>query len=221
MTQSRDGDWYPDSSGKQGQMNWDGQQWHKGIPEIPRPADHPLVQSISTSPQPRHRRAVTAALCVALAVLAGVVVLAGYLLVQQSSRSQPRTAQPALASERSPSLTTSLGPIPASLYFKTSWGTSCQVTVQQVTCQTCVPGQVITNAYTCTDPAPEVAINTAGMVNHNPGDIGSSPDTQQLANGESYHANGWTIVVSGGWARFINDTTGHGMAVAPQNSNSF
>ena len=51
--------------------------------------------------------------------------------------------------------------------------------------------------------------------------MASSSNAQQLSNGQTYHADGWTIVTSGGWARFINDTTGHGMAVAPQNFDSF
>jgi hypothetical protein len=166
-------------------------------------------------------------------IVAALGVIGTYLLTQHSRESQTPTAQPAPASGQIPTAQSappsgqtpqpapSSTPTSTSQYFKTSWGTSCQVTAQQVTCQTCIPGQRITNAYTCTDPAPEVAVNTAGIVDRNPGTIGSSSDIQQLSNGQTYRADGWTIVASGGWARFINDTTGHGMAVAPQNFDSF
>ncbi len=172
------------------------------------------------------------ALCLAVAVLVAMVGIISYLLLKQSHPSQTATTQPALPSsvptvQPAPSSgpTTQTAPSSASTatsqYFATSWGTSCQVTTEQVTCQTCIPGQVITNAYTCTDPAPDVAVNTAGIVDKNPSDIGSSADMQRLSNGQTYHANGWTVVASGGWARFINDTTGHGLAIAPQNFDSF
>ena len=215
-------DWYPDPSGKPGLMYWDGHQWHTGIPETPPPADQPPAQPISTTPQPRSHAALITALVVTVAVLVFMVGIASYLLLQHSHASQTSsTAQSApsgpTAQPPSPS-----GPTSSTFqYFKTRWGTSCQVTAEQVTCQTCVPGQVITNAYTCTDPAPGVAVTPTGIVDRNPGNIGSSSDIQQLSDGQTYHASGWTIVASGGWARFINDTTGHGMAVAPQNFDSF
>lgn len=225
-------DWYPDPTGKPGLMYWDGQQWHKDIPDTPSPADRPTARPISTTPRPPRQAAVITALCVTVAVLIGIVGITTYLLLKQShpakiSRAQPTSAsfvptvQPAPTSAQPAQPAPSPTSIPTSEYFNTSWGTSCQVTAEQVTCQTCVPGQVITNAYTCTDPAPEVAVNTAGIVDRNPRDVGSSSDIQQLSDGHTYHANGWTIVASGGWARFINDTTGHGMAVAPQNFDSF
>lgn len=186
---------------------------HENLSETRRP--------IAKTPQPQHNRPVIAVICLAIAVLVGVVVIVGYLYVERSARTQTPAAQPAPAATQNPPLTPSLGSSPASSYFKTSWGTSCQVTGKRVACQTCVPGHVITNAYTCTNPAPEVAINTAGIVDRNPQKIGSSSDMQQLSNGQTYHSKGWTIVASGGWVRFINDTTGHGMAVAPQNFESF
>jgi hypothetical protein len=139
--------------------------------------------------------AVVTTLCTAISVLAATV-------------SQPTTPSYRLVSW-SPS------------HFKTSWGVSCEVNADSASCQSCVPGQVITNAYTCSDPAPGVAVTAAGIVNHNAGAVGSSPDSQPLVSGQTYHDNGWTIVASGGWARFINDATGHGMAVAAQNFDSF
>lgn len=225
-------DWYPDPSGKPGRMYWDGQQWHKDIPETLPPAEPSRAQAIATAAQPQRGAALITALWVAIAALVGTVAVAGYLLVKQSHRSQTPTAQPAPASPvptvrrpptsaQNPPLAPPSRAVPASTYFKTLSGTSCLVTAEQVTCQTCIPGDVITTVYTCTDPAPEVAVNTAGIVDRNPADIGSSSAMQQLSNGQTYHANGWTIVASGGWSRFINDATGHGMAVAAQNFDSY
>jgi len=131
--------------------------------------------------------------------------------VQSASASAP-TAQPAPSSAPRP---------PTPSYFKTQIGRICEVTAQQVTCQSCIPGERITNAYTCTDPAPGIAVNTAGTIDDNPAAISSYSDVQQLTVGGTQHANGWTIVSDGAWTRFINDATGHGMAVAPQNRDSF
>jgi hypothetical protein len=226
-------DWYPDPAGKRGLRYWDGQQWHKDIPGTPPPIEAPPAWPMSTTPRAQGRAAAIAALCVAVAVLVVVVGIATYLLLKQSqpaktSPAQATSASSAPASQPAPTSGQTAQPAPSSAptapafqYFNTPWRTRCQVSAEQVTCQTCVPGQVITNAYTCTDPAPGVAVTTAGIVNRNPADIGSSSDLQPLSDGQTYHASGWTIVASGGWARFINDTTGHGMAVAPQNFDSF
>ena len=51
--------------------------------------------------------------------------------------------------------------------------------------------------------------------------IDSSSGIQQLSNGETYHALGWTIAGVDGWARFSNDSTGHGGDFAPQNYRQF
>ena len=131
--------------------------------------------------------------------------------MQSASASGP-TAEPAPSSAPPPH---------KPLYFKTQLGRICEVTAQQVTCQSCIPGERITNAYTCTDPAPGIAVNTAGTIDDNPAAISSYSDVQQLTVGGTQHANGWTIVSDGAWTRFINDATGHGMAVAPQNRDSF
>jgi hypothetical protein len=225
-------DWYPDPSGKPGLMYWDGQQWHTDIPTTSPLADQPPAQPTSTAPQPQRQTPLIAALFVAVAILFGIVAITSYLLLKQSHPSQTPTAQPAPRPSASPaqaappSVQTAQAAPPSSAtppyqYFKTPSDKVCQVTAQQVTCQTCVPGHVITSAYTCTDPAPAVAVNTEGIVDKNPPDISSPSDTQQLSAGQTYHTNGWTIVASGGWARFINDTTGHGMAIAGQNFDSF
>jgi hypothetical protein len=226
-------DWYPDPTGKSGFRYWDGQQWHKNITGAPPPTEAPPIRPMPPAPRAQGRAAAIAALCVAVAILAVVVGFATYLLLKQSQPAKTSPAQATSASsvpaiQPAPTSGQTVQPAPSSVpsapafqYFKTPWGTRCQVGAEQVTCQTCVPGQVITNAYTCTDPAPGVAVSTAGVVSRNPADIGSSSELQRLSDGQTYHASGWTIVASGGWARFINETTGHGMALAPQNFDSF
>jgi hypothetical protein len=111
-------------------------------------------------------------------------------------------------------------------YFKTPWGTRCQVTANDVICDTCEPGLLVdtpAGAANCPGAGTnQIAVNasgasespTAGVI------LPVSPDIQQLAAGHTYHANGWTIVVDL-WVRFTNDATGHGMAVAAQNSDRF
>src|SRR5271163_633718 len=111
-----------------------------------------------------------------------------------------------------PSAPTDVPPTPRD--FKTQIGRICEVTAQQVTCQRCVPGDVLPGRQTCTDAMPGIAFNTAGILDRNPGIIGSSSDIQQLSDGQTEHANGSTRVSNGGWTRFINDATGHGMALA-------
>lgn len=228
-------DWYPDPSGKPGLMYWDGRQWHTEMTATPSRAEQPPEELMPTATQPQRQTALIAALCAAVLVMFGIVGITTYLLLKQSHQptaapqqapsvpvtqpappSSTQTTQPAPTSSVAPS-----SPAPTPQYFKTPSGKTCLVTPQQVTCQDCIPGQVITNAYTCSDPAPAVAVNPEGIVDHNAADVGSPSDAPQLSPGQTYHVNGWTIVSSGGWARFINDSTGHGMAVAAQNFDSF
>jgi hypothetical protein len=110
---------------------------------------------------------------------------------------------------------------PTARYFKTQIGRICEVTAQQVTCQSCVPGDALPGRQTCTDATPGIAFNTSGILAGNPGITGSPSDVKQLTDSQTEHANGWTIVTDGGWTRFINDATGHGMAVAAQNNDAF
>lgn len=133
------------------------------------------------------------------------------LSAQPAPASAP-TAQPAPPSAPPP---------PTPRYFKTQIGRICEVTAQQVTCQSCVPGDALPGRQTCTDATPGIAFNTAGILDRNPGIVGSSSDIQQLSDGQTDHANGWTIVPNGGWTRFINDATGHGMALAAMNYDAF
>jgi hypothetical protein len=230
VTPPRAPDWYPDPSGGPGLIYWDGRQWHREIPADPAPAERPPDPPISAAPSPRHQTALITALLVAVAVLFGIVGITSYLLLKQPSRSQTPVAEPApvpsaqqptpATSVQQPAPTTS-NALPTSQNFTTPSGKICLVTAQQVTCQACMPGHVITSVYTCPDPAPAVAVNTQGIVDRSPPDMASPPQTQQLSSGQTYHASGWTIVASGGWARFINDKTGHGMAIAGQNFDSY
>lgn len=218
-------DWYPDPSGKPGLMYWDGRRWHKDIP-----AAAPPPEPASTTPR-RPRQAVVIALLAAVFGLVITVGVVSYLLIERSHRPQTAAPQPPSPIQTAQSPQSSSGPAlqttpstqaaPASQYFRTPWGTICRVTRDRSTCQNCSPGEVISNAYTCPDPAPAIAVNAAGTVDKSTADIGSSSDIQQLSDGQIYHADGWTVVPRGGWVRFINDTTGHGMAVAGQNFDSF
>jgi hypothetical protein len=220
-------DWYPDPSGKPGLMYWDGQRWHTDLPATPSPAEQPP----STALQPQRQTALITVLVLAVVVALAVVGIACYLVLQHSHTSRNPTA--ATSSEASvqpadPSAPTaqpapsSTQTSPTSQYLKTQWGTTCEVTAQQVTCQECIPGTPLPARQTCADPAPGRAISTAGTIFETAAvTIDSSSDIQQLSNGETYHAFGWTIVGSAGWARFINDATGHGAALAAQNYDQF
>lgn len=220
-TPPRAPDWYPDPSGKPGHMYWDGRQWHTEVPATSPPADQAPHPPIPATPPPQRQTALIAALFVAVAVLFAIVGITSYLLLNQSHPAQPPTAQPTPPPGQTAHPAPPSSATPTSQNFTTPSGKICRVTARQVTCQTCVPGAVITNAYTCPDPAPAVAVNTEGIVDRSPPDMASPSDTQRLAIGQTYHVDGWTVVVSGGWARFINDATGHGMAMAAQNFDSF
>lgn len=221
MTNSPGGpDWYPDPTGKPGLMYWDGRQWHADVPAATPPAEGPPVPPAPAAARPRRHTGLVAALFAAAVVLFGIIGITGYLLLRQSHRPQTPAAPPApAASAPQPAPTSSA--TPTTLNFTIPSGKICQVTAQRVTCQTCVPGHVITNLYTCTDPAPALAVDTQGILDENPPDMASPPGPRELTSGQTYHVSGWTIVVSGGWTRFINDTTGHGLAIAAQNFDSF
>lgn len=85
-------DWYPDPSGKPGLMYWDGRQWH-----FAPPADQPPPPT-PTTPRFRARPALIAALVAALVVLAGVIGVTGFLLLQHKHASPAPAAQPAAPS---------------------------------------------------------------------------------------------------------------------------
>jgi hypothetical protein len=115
-------------------------------------------------------------------------------------------------------------------YFKTAWGTRCQVSANDVVCDTCEPGLLLDTAYGAAycgrgPENDEHIVGTSGVEQQSssPGILGSSPDLQQLVFGQTYHANGWTVTmpISSVGVHFTNDATGHGMAVAPQNYYMF
>jgi hypothetical protein len=209
--QASDGKWYP--------------------PELRADYVAPLPppESAPTTPQPWWRQIGAreiAIVAIVVAILAGVVLT--FQLVQSRQRnsetptiatSSAPTLQPAPAPApiaQPPSTATPIAPI--SEYLKTQWGTICVVTAQQVTCQVCIPGEAMVARQVCTDPAPGRAINPAGTMFETAAvTIDSSSGITQLSDGDTSHAFGWTIVGADGWARFINDATGHGAALAPQN----
>jgi serine/threonine protein kinase, bacterial len=153
----------------------------------------------------------------ALAVIVLGAVAAGLLQNNRGAPSSNPTAQSAPASvptgQPAPS---SAPPAATPRYFKTQIGRVCEVTPQLVTCQSCVPGDALPGRETCSDATPGIAFNAAGM-QENPVIIGSSSDVKQLSAGQTEHANGWTIASDGAWTRFVNDATGHGMALAAMN----
>jgi Protein of unknown function (DUF2510) len=79
MTQPVPG-WYPDPSGKPGQMFWDGQAWQSAIPATTRPAYAPPQQASDTRPPPtRSKRNWLIALVVVLLIAGAAVVLRNVL----------------------------------------------------------------------------------------------------------------------------------------------
>jgi hypothetical protein len=100
--------------------------------------------------------------------------------------------------------------------FRTPWGTRCWVLPDQVMCQSCVPG-----SHFCPNSGSVGVVNASGVYSWFDGDIAETSGVQQVADGQTYHANGWTIAASGGWVRFTNDATGHGVSFAPQNRETF
>jgi hypothetical protein len=98
-TQPPAADWYPDPTGKPGLMYWDGQQWLTDpAADASSTADQPPLQPTSTTPRPRRHTALIAALVMTFVVLAGIVGITGYLLLQHKHASQIPTAQTALPS---------------------------------------------------------------------------------------------------------------------------
>ena len=184
----------------------------------------PVVTPVPSSEPPSvFRGPLGIAIAIAVVGIAVVVGVNAFAKSRHSHASETPTAAPYSQPTVQPTPTAQPAPTtPTYQYFKTQWGTICEVTAQQVTCQVCHPGEHITVAYTCTDPAPGRAISTSGGLSETDAiTIDTSSDVQQLSNDVTYRVFGWTIVGSGGWARFTNDTTGHGAALAPQNYDQF
>jgi hypothetical protein len=110
-------------------------------------------------------------------------------------------------------------------YVRTPWGTRCQVGADQIICDTCEPGLLVDTPSGAQCPTPsfnEIAVDAAGAQQkpHQGLILPESPIVQQLVVGQTYDIGGWTITV-GGWVRFTNDSSRHGMAVAAQNEQFF
>jgi len=195
------------------------------------PPNRPAVQ---TPPQPspskpaQSRRTQIAAL---VAVVATLVILSvaviTFTLFKPHASQTPTAAppsEPTTPGQTAAPASPSQPPVPTSQYFKTPWGTRCQVDTDTVTCDTCEPGLLIDTPHSSCPGAGsnQVAVNASGA-SLTPADgviLPATPTIQPLAAGQTYRANGWTIAVSA-WVRFTNDATGHGMAVAAQNFDKF
>ena len=92
-TQLPSAGWYPDPTGKPGQTYWDGQQWRTDSTSTAPPAGQPAVPPTLTTPQPRRRTALIAALAVTIAVVVAVAGILGYNLWRKSTSTGP-TAPP-------------------------------------------------------------------------------------------------------------------------------
>jgi serine/threonine protein kinase len=193
-------------------------------PPIPTVHSRPRVnppprEPAPTTPQPWWRQLGPREIAIVTIV---VVILAGISLTFKLLQQNPRNSEtPAIATPSAPTAQpapSSTPPSPTSQYLKTQWGTACEVTAQQVTCQVCIPGSALPARQTCSDPAAGRAISTGGTIFETAAvTIDSSSEILQISNGETYHVFGWTIEGSAGWARFINDATGHGAALAAMN----
>lgn len=109
--------------------------------------------------------------------------------------------------------------------MRTPWGTRCQATADEIVCDTCELGLLLDTPAGADDPGPSlngIVVEASGVSKSPVAGVilPTSPNIQQLSDGQTYHVNGWTIALSS-WVRFTNDTTGHGMAVAAQNQHFF
>jgi hypothetical protein len=165
-----------------------------------------------------------------------VILAAGFVAWRYSDRSPTPTAQPAPSSRSAaqpaqPAPTAQ--PAPASqlpstateAYIRTPWGTRCQIGRDEIVCDTCEPGLLLDTQAGTECPGPrlnQLRADASGASMTPPSGVilPESPNAQQLSDGQTYHLEGWTIAV-GGWVRFTNDATGHGMAIAAQNRDFF
>ncbi len=201
----------------------------------PRKPPPSPVAAAAPDQRPPRQTALLITLAVAVAALlgVGVVILA---LLKPSAPSDHSAASPTSTSASPPPVTVAQpaptsAPVPQSApptsstlavqHVETPFGTVCQVEAQRVICPTCLQEATSTDAYPCGRPQPTIAVDPSGLVDHNPLFISNAALKHDLSDGDTLQVNGWTIAASGGWARFINDATGHGMAVAPQNFESF
>ena len=85
---------------------------------------------------------------------------------------------------------------PSEQYVKTPWGTRCQVSTDQITCDTCEPGLLLDTPAGAECPGPslnEIVVDASGA-KQTPATgviLPASPSIQQLAEGQTYDINGW------------------------------
>jgi FlaG/FlaF family flagellin (archaellin) len=162
-----------------------------------------------------------------------VILAAGFIAWRYLDRSPTPTPQPAPSSRSAAQPAPTAQPAPASqlpstpteAYVRTPWGTRCQIGRDEIVCDTCEPGLLLDTPAGTACPGPslnQLRADASGASLTPPSGVilPESPNTQQLSDGQTYHLEGWTIAVSG-WVRFTNDATGHGVAVAAQNLDSF
>lgn len=65
-----------------------------------------------------------------------------------------------------------------------------------------------------------VSVDDRGELKWDLGDLGGAQDTV-MGYGQTYHANGWTILANTDGTRLTNDATGRGMSVSIDNVSSF
>jgi serine/threonine protein kinase len=186
------------------------------------PGEEPSTRA--NNPPTDSRPSPWAAVAVAgLAIVLAAMVVISLALAKHHSGAPHQPSTPAHSAPPSEPILQP-GP-PSQLYVKTPWGTRCQVGTDQIICDTCEPGLLLDTPAGENCPGPslnEIAVDASGT--KKTPDAGvilpASPSIQQLNDGQTLNINGWTIAVSG-WVRFTNDATGHGMAVAAQNEESF
>ena len=204
-----------------------------------RPVERPPLESTEQAPQ-RERQANRFSFAVLITAIVVIVAgggVLGYSLLRRAPASRVATVSPAppsaLAVQPAPPSVITRRPAPSAQpipepsvhYVKTPWGTRCQVSADQIICDSCEPGLVLDTPAGANCPGPslnETGVDASGAKQKpNAGVIlPVSPSVQQLSDGSTYEISGWTITV-GAWVRFTNNSTGHGMAVAAQNEDFF
>jgi serine/threonine-protein kinase len=187
----------------------------------PRLADLPPAPPTATAPRPQSRTGLIAALAVGAVVLIAVVA---FITTQLSTPGTSPAAGPSPTAQLTPpgaAAPPTTTPAVAFAYVTILDGRQCRVTTEQVNCQPCKPLEQL-NAHAWCDEVPKgYAVDTAGSLDENPPAFGSAPGAQVIAKGQTYHELGWTITTDGGWIRFTNDATGHGLAAGGQNRYTF
>jgi serine/threonine protein kinase len=188
----------------------------------PQLADRPPAQPASTTPRPQSRAGLIAGIAVGAVLLIAAVA---FITLQMSkprttpvSASTPTAYASPPAGATSPPTTT---PAVNFTYVSILDGRQCRITAEQVNCQPCKPLERINAVAWCDEQPKGYAVDTAGSLDENPAAFGSAPGAQVISAGQTYHELGWTITTDGGWIRFTNDATGHGLAAGGMNRYTF